>query len=158
MLKHLQLNKCELAERLEKDLYVDNLLSTIETENEAVQYFTEARKIMCKAGFNLRSWSSNSSELRKQAEKESILETDNNTKILGLRWNSETDELFYPKRDITFQTPDCTKRDILKLSSKIYDPLGLLSPVTVRAKLLLQELWKAQIPWDEPLSEDFTAL
>ena len=40
----------------------------------------------------------------------------------------------------------------MQVSSKIHDPLGLLAPVTVKAKLLLQELWQQQLEWDEPLS------
>ena len=39
----------------------------------------------------------------------------------------------------------------MQISSKIYDPLGLLSPVTVKAKLLIQEHWKNELEWDEPL-------
>lgn len=41
---------------------------------------------------------------------------------------------------------------MLQISSKTYDPLGLLSNVTVRAKLLIQELWQQRLEWDEPLS------
>jgi len=44
-----------------------------------------------------------------------------------------------------------TKRDALRYSSQIYDPLGLLSPVTVRAKLLMQQLWREKFDWDVPL-------
>ncbi len=46
-------------------------------------------------------------------------------------------------------THTITKRHILQISSKIYDPLGLLSPVTVKAKLLMQEKWQDELEWDE---------
>ena len=48
-----------------------------------------------------------------------------------------------------------TKRNTLQASSKQYDPLGWLSPITVRAKLLIQELWRKQVSWDEPLDDNF---
>ena len=41
------------------------------------------------------------------------------------------------------------KRSIFSQTAKIFDPLGLLGPVIVIAKLLIQNLWKAQIDWDE---------
>ena len=47
-----------------------------------------------------------------------------------------------------------TKRDILQQSSKVYDPLGFFSPVTIRAKILLQEIWLQKYDCDTPLPLD----
>ncbi|KAH3851736.1 hypothetical protein DPMN_094220 [Dreissena polymorpha] len=47
-----------------------------------------------------------------------------------------------------------TKQDILRYSSQIYDLLGLSSLATVRAKLLLQKLWRDKVDWDVPLPLD----
>ena len=46
-----------------------------------------------------------------------------------------------------------TKREVLKTVAKIFDPLGLVTPVTFYGKVFFQELWKAGLSWDEPLSE-----
>ena len=53
---------------------------------------------MSTANFNLRQWTSNSQKLREIANAQNILDTDSNTKVLGTRWNSETDELMFPTR------------------------------------------------------------
>ena len=45
-----------------------------------------------------------------------------------------------------------TKRQVLKISASVYDPLGLFTPVTLRAKLMLQSLWKEGLEWDDELS------
>ncbi|KAL7724792.1 hypothetical protein ACLKA6_000428 [Drosophila palustris] len=49
-----------------------------------------------------------------------------------------------------------SKRNILSVSSRLFDPLGLLSPLIIKAKILLQELWLQKLDWDEsiPLSLD----
>ncbi|VDI65678.1 Hypothetical predicted protein [Mytilus galloprovincialis] len=54
--------------------------------------------MMSKAGFNLRSWNSNSIKVRQQAVSQTVLDTDTDTKVLGMRWNSNTDYLFYPHK------------------------------------------------------------
>ncbi|XP_071132834.1 uncharacterized protein [Mytilus edulis] len=154
LLKHLQQTNNTTRKLLERDLYVDNILSSLNTEDDAIVYFKEARKLMNKAGFNLRSWTSNSEKVRTLAATENVLDTDEETKILGMRWNSVTDELFYPKREILNSSEIVTKREILKHSSRIYDPLGLLSPVTIRNKILLQDIWKRGFDWDQKVDED----
>ena len=73
--------------------------------------------------------------------------------ILTLLWNPEVDEMSFVQRTIP-ETETTTKRSILKQTSRIYDPLGLLSPVTVWAKLLVQDLWKQKYDWDTSLPED----
>lgn len=44
-----------------------------------------------------------------------------------------------------------TKREVLRESSKVFDPLGLLSPIIVKAKIFIQELWKTNLKWDQKL-------
>lgn len=49
-----------------------------------------------------------------------------------------------------------TKRNFLKKIASLFDPLGLLAPFTVRAKMLLQDMWTAALDWDEEMSESLT--
>jgi hypothetical protein len=138
------------ADTLKRDLYVDNVLSSFAHEMEALTHFRKARDLMTTAGFNLRSWMSNSPRLRELAEAEGCLDNDTITKVLGMRWHAVTDDLSYAPRDIP-AIENATKRFILQYSSRIYDPLGLLSPVTVRAKILMKEIWKDEIYLDIPV-------
>ena len=46
------------------------------------------------------------------------------------------------------------KRSVLKVITKLYDPLGLISPVYITVKVLFQDLCKLKISWDEPLNEE----
>jgi len=44
-----------------------------------------------------------------------------------------------------------TKRNILSVTSKLFDPLGLLSPIVIRGKIQLKELWLNKLDGDEPI-------
>lgn len=46
-----------------------------------------------------------------------------------------------------------TKRNILSISSRLFDPLGLLAPFVVRSKMLIQELWLNDLHWDESIPQ-----
>jgi len=73
--------------------------------------------------------------------------------VLGLQWNTHTDVLSLSTKSLLpAATSLVTKRDVLNESSKVYDPLGLLSPVTIKAKIFMQKLWQLNVEWDEPLT------
>ena len=135
--KHLQNNKhVQATEIIKRNIYVDNVLLSFENESDLLQYFTESRN----AGINLRARTSNGEALLTQADLDGALDSDVNVRILGLRWDLTKDEMSFAERNIPILKV-VTKRTFLRYSSHIYDPLGLLNPVTVRAKILLQELW-----------------
>ncbi|GFS47309.1 uncharacterized protein NPIL_667391, partial [Nephila pilipes] len=114
------------------------------------------------AGMDLRKWITNDTNLMEQWKKENfnvhpVHETvslgANETKVLGLSWNSHEDYLTTDTKSLLeFVSLDKnTKRFILQAVGKIFDLLGLISPFTVRMKCLLQDLWKEEIQWDDPL-------
>ncbi|KAJ8914134.1 hypothetical protein NQ315_016212 [Exocentrus adspersus] len=74
-------------------------------------------------------------------------------KTLGLGWN-QTEDIFMYSVNLGPACETVTKRSILAVIAKIFDPLGLIGPVTVQAKLLIQTLWQAQIYWDEAIPEE----
>ena len=80
----------------------------------------------------------------------------NNCKVLGLMWNNVNDTMSFSPKLIPNTTP-VTKRIVLSEISKIFDPLGILVPVTVRARIYMQKLWKQNCQWDEILNNQLTA-
>jgi len=145
ILKHLDNNKENwVSDHVRRDIYVDNIVSGFQEESDVVKFYHDTRKLMSAANFHLRSWNFNSKILRDIASVDCVLDTDEQTKILGMRWNSDEDTLCFPLRYIPV-VEIVTKREILQHISKIYDPLGILSPVTIRTKVLLQELWENEV-------------
>jgi len=152
---HLAQYNSPTARKMIANLYVDNVVSGCPSELEAISYYNEARSTMSGAHFNLRSWASNSPRLMDQANRDKVADANNPVNVLGLQWNTQTDTLsLTAKFSIPSITSLITKREVLKESSKVFDPLGLLSPVTVQAKVFMQSLWQRNLDWDEPLSDE----
>ena len=139
---------------LHRDLYVDNLFFTSKTENELINFFNEAVNCYNEAGFSLREWSSNSRSLNTLIEQNKLGPKDkvSDIKVLGLLWNKLEDTLHLP--EVTYSTENLTKRKIVSDTAKLFDPLGLFSALTNEAKLIIQELWKSKVDWDEIVSRD----
>ena len=74
-------------------------------------------------------------------------------KILGMNWNTLTDEIFFNFSDLCpfAQALPLTKRSVLKVTAKIFDPMGFLTPLTIEMKILFQELCINKTNWDEEL-------
>ena len=97
------------------------------------------------------------------SEKEVLFEE---SKVLGMTWEAMIDILKYISKFANVQeffdqlnikkNPVWTKRLILKLSATVYDPLGLISPYTVKARSILQELWKVDIGWDQEIPVEYS--
>lgn len=77
---------------------------------------------------------------------------DKQLKILGIAWDPEQDILKYSIL-VKLNWSKFTKRTILSAISQIFDPLGLVGPALIQAKLLIQSLWKLDLGWDEDIPE-----
>uniref|UniRef100_A0A914YTS1 Pao retrotransposon peptidase n=1 Tax=Panagrolaimus superbus TaxID=310955 RepID=A0A914YTS1_9BILA len=73
-------------------------------------------------------------------------------KVLGLEWDSKNDTLQIQLWNKS-KVEKWTKRNVLKFIASAFDPLGFLSPVTVKGRAFMQELFKEGLTWDEPLPE-----
>ncbi|KAJ8977613.1 hypothetical protein NQ317_010233 [Molorchus minor] len=71
-------------------------------------------------------------------------------KTLGILWNAQADTIQYAIKNVNLPSK-VTKRYILSVTAQIFDPLGLLGPVVIVAKIILQLLWQEKISWAEPL-------
>jgi len=136
---HLLQYDTPVSNNIRHNLYVDNIVTGFDSEAEMLQFYSQARSILSAAKFNLRAWASNCRQLRNTVDKDGTADQNTLTNILGLYWNTSLDRLSLALKGLNhLTTPLTTKRELLQDSSKLFDPLGILSPISVRAKLLMQ--------------------
>ncbi|XP_055858724.1 uncharacterized protein LOC129921088 [Episyrphus balteatus] len=137
---------------LKSDFYVDDMLTGADDLDTLCQKRNEVVSILSTAGLELSKWNSNHVALIEEATPKDIKLTESNlTSTLGISWNPRADEFIFSYKPNRVYTK-YTKRSILSLSSSLFDPMGLLSPIIIRAKILLQQLWIEKFDWDENIS------
>ncbi|XP_025193542.1 uncharacterized protein LOC112593380, partial [Melanaphis sacchari] len=136
--------------------YVDDICVGGDTVTEALSLQRDLINILKQSGMSLKKWSSNTIEVLQQVPSEDQAcgllsfddETGGGTKVLGLQWSQRDDTFRYACQSENLIT---TKRGMLSLIARIFDPLGLLAPVIFLAKHLMQRVWQLGISWDEQL-------
>lgn len=137
------------------DFYVDDLITGTETIQRAITIQKQVTSILKSGGFPISKWVSNNKEVLNNISKnksENILTFDHQNcehKTLGLQWDSNNDFLKYSIKNMN--QVKTTKRIILSITAQIFDPLGLLTPVIIIPKLIIQKLWQIKLTWDESL-------
>lgn len=138
------------------NLLMTSALGEIPFITEVIALQDDLINVLRRSGMELKKWASNISEILDRVPVADraceLLSFDESasieTKVLGLQWSPREDSFMY-----TFRTTQIvnTKRGMLSLIARMFDPLGLLSPVIFLAKQLLQRVWQAGVSWDEPL-------
>ena len=93
---HLHSSNNPFAKDIHRDIYVDNLITGVDTIDKGKSLYTKAKGLFEDASMNLREWASNSTEFIKF-----VLESDRatrlmNQKVLGVNWNLVDDTLSIP--------------------------------------------------------------
>ncbi|XP_074657298.1 uncharacterized protein LOC141910505 [Tubulanus polymorphus] len=150
---HLNNYNNHVSRDLVKNIYVDNAISGCESESDLMKYYTNINSIMKNGGFKLQSYASNSSLLKAKADSDNLSDEKTIVSALGLQWDTVNDTLSFKNKQ-AFANPDLiTKREIVKAVSSLYDPLGYVSPVHIKSKMFVQQLWTEGYEWDETLPE-----
>ena len=127
---HLQKYKTHVALDLSRNIYVDNLISGVEDAQKAISYYNETKKIFGAAGMNMCQWSCNDENVMSNMKAEDRSE-DGISKVLGIIWNRQLDTISLCR--VNTESVNVTKREILKIISSVFDPLGLFAPILLKS-------------------------
>ena len=151
-------------------------------EHETFQHYKKAKCWLVEEAFNLCKFHTNCPQLQRRIDMQGCQGADlvtsdqknttvddesyvRNTlgdchvnssgeKVLGVQWDCTSDQLFFDIHHICEAAKEVepTKRSIIGVVSRFFDPLGVLSPFTVLFKMLFQKLCINKIDWDGPLT------
>jgi len=160
-----QANQFDAAavETVKRNFYMDDCLRSVATEAEAVSLVHQLVALLKNCGFRLTKWLSNSKEVLSAIPEEDVsdaawnLDPGDQTceRVLGVRWNYEADNFQF---NVKMKEKPFTRRGILSVVASLFDPLGFVSPVILGAKILLQDLCRRKLSWDDAISPEDTEL
>ncbi|XP_076655808.1 uncharacterized protein LOC143360652 [Halictus rubicundus] len=145
--------------------YVDDYLDSVDTEDEAKRLIREVTEIHRRGGFQMCGWTSNSDAVMKEMSGGNVTsgtvqltaKERRASKTLGLYWDAMSDTFSFNTNkkqnavSLPLQEKGITKREMVRTIMSIFDPLGFLAPFTIKSKILLQNVWRSGITWDENL-------
>lgn len=151
-------DQSRVVAEVKDNMYMDDLLTGANDTDQACKMIDAASKIMSDASMHLTKWRSNSEIVKEKLmmEFKDVTEQAGVMKILGLKWDSLSDHFEF---SVSAVSPNVvvTKRLVLSLLSRVFDPLGFLTPYTIVAKILFQKLWKLGAEWDEEVTCDISS-
>ena len=148
----------DLVGKVRDRFYADNYLDSFDTEEEAVAQSLRMQSLLARGGFPLKQWCSNSRDVMETfaGEQNAHPALDvhydpmPSERILGLIWQCGPDAFL-----VAIRAPGkvVTQKDMLREVASIFDPLGLIIPVVIIAKLILRDTYRTSGGWNDKLPD-----
>lgn len=143
------------AETILKNTYVDDIIDSFPDKETAKSMTQDVDEILSNGGFSVKHWTTSiNNNDQEEINNNTKMFSEDDHKVLGMMWEKFTDEICYKvklKGANNNITDNLTKRKVLSEVNSIFDPLGLITPFTVKAKILMKNLWKQKLEWDDEL-------
>ena len=136
---------------LKDNLYVDDFLTGADSREEVCELQKTSCAIMAEAGMELAKWRCSDGPHNGQVLSGLTLDHEDGPDVctvLGVAWAPPQDVFMFVRAPLPGDLV-VTKRVLLSIIARIFDPVGFIAPVIMTAKILFQQLWKLGIQWDE---------
>lgn len=164
--------------------YVDDVSLGAADVDSTYELYLKSKLRLAEARFKLRKFVTNSADLRSRIAaneqsfntkvdantiiieedqsyaKDSLGQRDSETsglhKILGVQWSYMDDQLQFDIGEVSQYLSECqpTKGNVVSLAARFFDPLGIMSPITINFKIFFQHLCEAKVEWDQLLTDE----
>ena len=152
--------QCDLVSNVvQRSFYVDDGLTSARYEEEAKLIIHSVRSVLQNGGFNLTKFVISDMNMLERivpynhrAKEVKDLNPMSDSKALGIKWQVASDSFFFVAvlpQDNTF-----TKRAILSFVAPVFDPLGLISPIILKGRMIFQRASRLNIGWDDELPQN----
>ena len=152
------------ADFLCRNFYVDDGLTSVPTISEAIELIEDSQALCASAKLRLHKFASNRKDVLEALPKDDCARDLKDLDLrydalpvqrsLGTYWCIESDTLGFR---IELKDKPLSRRGILSTISSVYDPLGIVSPVILTGKQILQDLCCQKVDWDDPLPDEIIA-
>ena len=150
----------ETVETVKRNFYVDDCLKSVASDNAAIRLARQLRELLSRGGFKLTKWLSNSRKVIEsvpESERAALVKNLDFDQLpveraLGVQWNVSSDKFGFR---IVIKDRPVTRRGILSIVSSVYDPLGFAAPFILNAKLILQDLCRNKLGWDDKIPAEY---
>ena len=149
----------QVTKLIMRNFYLDDFVKSVPSAEQAIEIYNKLRAMLARGGFHLTKWISNCEQTMKSIEQADKSPSSSKTfeaepsvpSILGLQWNIDADNL----KVCRGMQKEITQRAVLSHVSAVFDLLGIVSPFTIRMRLLLKSIWKENgQSWDKEPNEE----
>ena len=128
---------------LRKSFYVNNCVMSLPDYSALRLFIEKLTEVFAKAKFELRGW--------EHTDPDS--EDSSRTAILGMSWDKKEDTLAVDNVRVE-NDGVITRRTILSVTQRVFDPIGFTCPISLCPKVLLQRCWALKGKWDQEVPDD----
>ncbi|CAI6364994.1 unnamed protein product [Macrosiphum euphorbiae] len=143
---------------LTQSAYVDDIVIGSDTEEQLLRRKNDIVNLLRCGACELSKWTSNSALILESLRPEDRIDSvsfdprdEQSVKVLGLHWNTNNDNFAY---HTSIQQTASTKRQVLSVIARLFDPIGALGPLLLWAKCFMQSLWCSKLGWDDLITDE----
>ncbi|XP_056611900.1 uncharacterized protein LOC130428076 [Triplophysa dalaica] len=146
---------------IQRNFYVDDGLTSLDSEEEAIELVREARDLCNTGKLHLHKFITSNKKVLATIPKQELAEVvadldmalgeHKMERALGVQWCISSDKFQFKVR---VKDHPFTRRGVLSTVASIFDPLGFVAPIILKGKQILQRMCQDKVGWDEQLPDD----